>query len=119
MGNRDFNDWYQEWSSHAARAAVDEGTRMYAFRRNILQALHQKLLGVSPALTTMTALVEKAREFDQLWKVYQKDRPQRTDNRPRRTNARAANAGEEGSSTQINYANLEAATGRISKEEKE
>ena len=31
MENREFNDWFQEWSTHCHRANVDEGTKMYAF----------------------------------------------------------------------------------------
>jgi hypothetical protein len=61
-------------------------------------------------------VVEHARQFDRLWRVYQKSAAPRNDTRPRRTRAVTT---EEGSSTQINYANLEAAEGRISKEEKE
>jgi Retrotransposon gag protein/Zinc knuckle len=117
MGTREFNDWYQEWSTHAARAGVDENTKMYAFRRALPQGLHTKILGVSPQPTTMTALVEKARDFDRLWRVYQKGNTPRNDTRSRRT--RAVTTAEEGSSTQINYANLEAAEGKISKAEKD
>jgi retrotransposon gag protein/zinc knuckle protein len=116
MGSREFNEWYQEWSTHAARSGADEHTKMYAFRRAINQALHVKLLGVSPQLTTMAALVEKAREFDRLWRVYGKNTT-RNDTRSRRT--RAVTTAEEGSSTQINYANLEAAEGKLTKAEKD
>ena len=91
---------------------------MYAFRRAINQGLHTKLLGISPQPTTMATLVEKTREFDRLWRVYQKGTTKNNDtHNPRR--ARAVTTAEEGSSTQINYANLEAATGKISKAEKD
>jgi hypothetical protein len=42
MGNREFNEWYQEWSMHTRRANVDEQAQMYAFRKNLNQSLHQK-----------------------------------------------------------------------------
>jgi hypothetical protein len=71
QGSRPFNEWYQEWSSHASRANVDANTKMYAFRRMLNQSLHQKILGISPAPTTMATLVEKAREFDRLYHLYQ------------------------------------------------
>jgi len=48
MGNREFNEWYQDWSMHARRANVDKQTRMYAFRRNLNQSLHQKIVQMSP-----------------------------------------------------------------------
>ena len=67
MGSRPFNEWYQEWSTHANRANVDERTKMYAFRKLIPEPLHAKLLGLSPPPDTLTALVEKSREFDRLW----------------------------------------------------
>jgi hypothetical protein len=70
MGTRDFNSWYQEWSTHAERANVDENTRMFAFRNNIPQSLHQKILMHDPQPTTMTALVEKARALDQSYQIW-------------------------------------------------
>ena len=48
MGNKPFNEWYQEWSTHASRSGANEQTQMYAFRKAIPIALHQKLLTVSP-----------------------------------------------------------------------
>ena len=70
MGSRPFNEWYQEWSVHAARAGVDEKTRMFAFRTNLPEALHNKLLGLSPQPTTMATLVEKTRLFDNTYHAY-------------------------------------------------
>jgi hypothetical protein len=64
QGNCPFNEWYQEWSTHASCARVDKSTRMYAFRVNLNQGLHTKLLGLSPQPATLKELVEKAREFD-------------------------------------------------------
>ena len=43
---------------------------MFAFRKALPQALHQKILGVSPQPTTLDDLVEKAREFDHIWRLY-------------------------------------------------
>ena len=116
MGNREFNDFYQEWSTHASRSGVDDHTKMYAFRQALPQALHNKILGVSPQPTTLAGVVEHTRQFDHLWQVYQKSTTPHNDTCPQCTRAVAI---EEGSSTQINYANLEAAEGKISKEEKE
>ena len=71
QGSRPFNEWYQEWSTYANRANVDANTKMYAFRRMLNRPLHERLLGISPAPTTLAQLVEKAREFDRLWHLYQ------------------------------------------------
>jgi hypothetical protein len=75
MGGRPFQEWYQEWSNHATRSGANEETKMYAFRQNLPLALHQKILGVSPAPTTLTRLVELAREFDQLYRMWSKGPP--------------------------------------------
>ena len=121
MGNREFNNWYQEWSTHATRSGADEATRMYAFHRMLPLPLHQKILGTSPQPTNLQGLVDKAHEFDRLWCVY-KPQENRTDNRNStgnrgRFHARATITEEDGPS--INYANLEAQEGKITKEEKE
>jgi len=68
--NREFGKWYQEWSRYARRANVDEATKMYAFRRALDTALHNKLLQLSPMPTTLAGLVEKAREFDKNWRTF-------------------------------------------------
>jgi len=70
MGSREFNEWYQEWSMYARRANIDEQTRMYAFRKNLNQLLHQKIILMSPQPTTMTALVEAARGLDKNWRMF-------------------------------------------------
>jgi hypothetical protein len=70
QGSKPFNEWYQKWYTHASRAGVDEQTKMFAFRRNLNQALHNKLLTLSPQPATLAGLVEKAREFDRLWQLY-------------------------------------------------
>ena len=64
MEGRTFNDWYQEWSTHASRSGIDENTKMFAFRKNILMALHEKIIVLHPQLTTLKDLVEKASAFD-------------------------------------------------------
>jgi len=51
--NREFNEWYQEWSKYARRANIDDATKMYAFRSALNTALHNKILQLSPMLTTL------------------------------------------------------------------
>src|SRR5882757_232272 len=70
MGTRPFNEWYQDWSTYATRSGANEETKMFAFRKAIPGALHQKIMGVSPQPTTLDGLVEKAREFDRIWHLY-------------------------------------------------
>src|SRR5712672_891326 len=70
QGNHPFNEWYQEWSTHANRANVDDNTKMYTFWRMLNQSLHTKLLGISPLPATLLDLVEKAREFDCVYHLY-------------------------------------------------
>ena len=70
MGNRPFHEWYQEWSTYAARSEANDATKMYAFRQALPQGLNDKLVGVTPAPTTLTDLVEKARSFDQQYQLY-------------------------------------------------
>jgi hypothetical protein len=33
MKNRPFHEWYQEWSTYAARSGANDATKMYAFRQ--------------------------------------------------------------------------------------
>ena len=119
MGSTPFNEWYQKWSTYAARANVDDNTKMFAFRRALPEALHAKILGVSPQPTTLAVLVERARDFDRLWRMYKA--PAFGGRSARGANTRGATTREQNDSTSINYANLEAAPvmGRISKEEKD
>jgi hypothetical protein len=70
MGNREFNEWYQDWSMHARRANVNEQTRIYAFRKNLNQSLHQKIVQMSPQPDTMTALVKATRDLDKNWRMF-------------------------------------------------
>ena len=68
--NKPFNEWYQNWYTHASRAGVDEQTKMFAFRRNLNQGLHTKIIAMSPQPTTLAGLVEKARDFDRVYQLY-------------------------------------------------
>ena len=67
MGNRDFNEWYQEWSQFARRSRMDDQSKMFTFRRNLKPEIHNKLMLVSPQPTTLAGLVEKAREINNSW----------------------------------------------------
>jgi hypothetical protein len=60
MGGRPFNEWYQDWSTYASRSGANEDTQMFAFRKALPMALHQKIMGVSPQPTTLEGLAEKA-----------------------------------------------------------
>ena len=75
MGNRPFSEWYQEWSTHAARSRANEETMMYAFRQAIPTALHAKIVGLTPQPDTLAALVEKARDLDCIWRIYGSQNP--------------------------------------------
>jgi len=70
MGNREFNEWYQDWSMHARRANIDEQTCIYAFRKNLNQSLHQKIVQMSPQPADMTALVQAARDLNKNWHMF-------------------------------------------------
>ena len=70
MGRRPFNEWYQDWSTYASRSGANEETQMFAFRKALPQALHQKIMGVSPQPTMLEDLAEKAHEFNHLWCMY-------------------------------------------------
>lgn len=91
MGNRPFSEWYQEWSTHASRSGANEETKMFCFRQNLPNALHQKILGVSPTPTTLTRLVELAKDFDQNWRMYNNSASTSSSRRDRRPNARSMN----------------------------
>ena len=117
MGNRPFNEWYQEWSTHASRSGANDETKMFAFRRAIPVALHNKIVGLSPQPTTLELLAEKARDFDRVWRIY--NTPGFTQTGRQGTRNRALAIEEE--DTQIN-ATLPIGPqfgGKLSKEEKE
>jgi hypothetical protein len=71
MHQREFNEWYQEWLTYATRAGVDERTKMYTFHRMLPRPLHEKIIALSPQPTTLMDLVEKARNFDCSWQLFQ------------------------------------------------
>ena len=97
---RDFNSWYQEWSTHTECANVDKNTRMFAFRNSIPQSLHQKIIMHDPQPTTMTDLVEKARSLDRSYQIWGPT-TRGTGAQLRGWNARGTTADESGE-TQIN-----------------
>ena len=113
-----------EWSTHASRSGVDENTKMFAFRKNIPMALHEKIITLHPQPTTLKDLVEKASAFDQVWHVY---RPQNT-GRSCGYNACATAMGQE-DEAQINLFQPEegdrhpsgsaATVGKVSRQEKD
>jgi hypothetical protein len=43
---------------------------MYAFRKNLNPSLHQKIIQITPQPTTLAALVDKARDLNQNWRLY-------------------------------------------------
>jgi hypothetical protein len=95
MGNRPFHEWYQEWSTYASRSGANDVTKMYAFRQALPQGLNDKLVGISPAPTTLHDLVEKAKAFDQQYHIWKRPSSASTTGRrfqgPR---VRSNNAGE-------------------------
>jgi Retrotransposon gag protein len=82
MGNHPFSDWYQEWSTHATHSGSNDATKMYAFRQNLLNALHTKILGVHPPSMTLAHLVELAKGFDELYRLYNKSDSSKPQRRP-------------------------------------
>jgi len=70
MGNREFNDWYQDWTHHAWQSGVDDNTKMYAFRHCINLALQQKLVALSPQPATLPDLVDKAWDLDRSFHMF-------------------------------------------------
>jgi hypothetical protein len=43
---------------------------MYAFRKNLNQSLHQKIIQMSPQPDTMTTLVKATRDLDKNWCMF-------------------------------------------------
>src|SRR6202789_673392 len=70
MKNRPFHEWYQEWSTYASRSGANDATKMYAFRQALPRGLNNQLLGVTPLPTTLSGLVDKARAFDQQYRLW-------------------------------------------------
>jgi len=93
QGNREFNEWFQEWSQYQRRANAGPTTEIFAFRRALNGALSNKLLSLSPQPDTLATLVEKARDFDRSWRVY--NRPTTTPRQGRNTRNIREISGEE------------------------
>jgi hypothetical protein len=72
MGNRPFHEWFQEWSTYAARCGANDTTKMFAFQQALPQGLNDKLVGVSPTPDTLAALIDHARLFDQQWQMWRR-----------------------------------------------
>ena len=83
---------------------MDKGTKMYAFRCTLNQALNQKLVNISPQPTTLDTLVKKARDLDRNWRIYATPLSDRSEHTPcRNSNARVREiSGEEAPNTEIN-----------------
>ena len=116
MGTHHFSEWYQEWSTYTLQSGANEETKMFSFRKALPQALHQKILGVSPQQTTLDALVEKAREFDHMWQLYSSPAFTGSPSRPQGGFRNHATTTEE-DSTQVNAFTLKFKT--LSKKEKD
>jgi hypothetical protein len=115
MGGRPFNEWYQDWSTYASRSGANEDTQMFAFRKALPMALHQKIMGVSPQPTTLEGLAEKACEFDCLWHMY--SNPAFTRNSGPRN--RALTTEEDHIQANVATTSRPQMGGKISKEEKD
>jgi len=70
--NREFNEWYQEWSQHACRANVGQNTLMFTFRNTLNGAINNQIASQSPQPATLAELVECARDLDRYWRMYAK-----------------------------------------------
>ena len=70
MGTNSFATWFQEWSTQAQHAGVNETTKMWAFRCNLPSGLQAKLLMLSLQPTTLDTLVEKVQEFNCNWQIF-------------------------------------------------
>jgi hypothetical protein len=100
--NRPFHEWYQEWITHANRSGANDQTKMFAFRRNIHPSLHIKLLGVSPIPTTLSRLVELAKEFDQSYRMWTANPTSSNSTQNFRNTPRIRVSDADSSTTQIN-----------------
>jgi hypothetical protein len=69
MGNKPFHEWYQEWSTYTSQSDANDATKMFAFRQALPAGLNDKLVGLSPAPTTLAGLVNKACLFDQQYQL--------------------------------------------------
>ena len=97
---------------------------MYAFRQALPAGLNDKLVGISPAPTTLPDLVEKTRLFDQQWQMWRKTQGPRSN--PRTPGARVRGAITDEPSINLADTNqpssgnfLSIKRGKLSKEERE
>ena len=119
MNNRPFHEWYQEWSTYASRSGANDATKMYAFRQALPAGLNDRLVGLSPAPTTLTDLVDKARLFDQQWQLWRKSQNTNSGQRPN-TSPRIRHTATD--DPNISYADTtqpNTKKGKLSKEERE
>src|SRR3979490_3303428 len=72
QGDREFNEWYQEWSQHARRANVGANTLMFTFRNALNEDINNRIASQSPQPITLADLVERARDLDRYWRMYAK-----------------------------------------------
>ena len=72
QGDREFNEWYQEWSQHARRANVGANTLMFTFRNALNEGINNRIASQSPQPATLAELVERARDLDRYWRMYAK-----------------------------------------------
>ena len=115
QNNLPFNEWYQTWSTYASRATADDNTKIWAFKKLINSRLLEKLIGISPAPTTLLGWVEKARELDEAWQMYKPTRREPRSGGPR---SREITTGENNSVVQVN-AQTSNPRGKLTKEERE
>jgi hypothetical protein len=119
MGNRPFTNWYQESSTHTSQSGANNETKMYAFHQNLPSALHNKILRVSLAPTTLNHLVQLAKEFDQTWQMYNNE--QSSTNLCHHTNVHTITTNDP-NATNINLTNFpprDTKFKKLSKEEKD
>jgi len=104
QGNREFNEWYQEWSQHARRANVNKNTKMFTFRNAINSTISNKIASQSPQPATLAELVERAQDLDRNWRMYAKplgnQGTQRQGHNPRVRELSAENSNAEINATQ-------------------
>jgi hypothetical protein len=117
MNNRPFTDWYQDWIVHANRSGANDATKMYAFRQNLPSALHNKIMAVHPAPTTLARLVELSKEFDQIWRMY--NQPGLTNRRRPNTRTTELESSDPSTINATNYSPHSQKMKRLTQEEKD
>jgi hypothetical protein len=119
MGQRSFNEWYQDWSTYASRSGANEESKMFAFRKAIPPALHQKIMGVTPQPNTLDGLVDKAREFDRVWRLFSNPAFTGNSGRTQGPRNRAMIADEDGTHVNATTTTRPPMMGKLTKEEKD